>query len=225
MCGRYVLSGDPSTYGEFLSVDRIVAESIERSYNVAPTDQVLSVAEWKDERLLGEMRWGFVPFWADDAKGMQINARSETVATKPMFRDSFARKRCILPADGFYEWEPKDAGRTPHWVFRADGFPMAFAGIWSTWKDPSTGELVRTCAIITTKAQGSISKIHARMPVILDPSVWDAWLDRGLTDPSEAERLLQPIASDILMERSVSKRVNNVRNDGPDLIEPATEGG
>jgi putative SOS response-associated peptidase YedK len=225
MCGRYVLSGEPSTYAEFLSVDRIVAESVERSYNVAPTDPVLSVAEWKDERLLGEMRWGFVPFWAKDAKGMQINARSETVATKPMFRDSFSRKRCILPADGFYEWEPKEAGRTPHWVFRADGYPMAFAGIWSTWKDPSTGELVRTCAIITTKAEGSIGKIHARMPVILDPSVWDAWLDRDLTDASEAERLLQPVPSDLLMERAVSTRVNNVRNDGPELIEPATEDG
>lgn len=220
MCGRYVIAGEPSAYGEFLSVDRIVAESVGGSYNVAPTDPVLSVAEWKGERLLGTMRWGLIPFWAEGARGMQINARAETVATKPMFRDSFSRKRCILPADGFYEWEPKEDGRTPHWVFRADGYPMAFAGIWSTWKNPATDELIRTCAIVTTQAVGPIADIHTRMPVVLDPSVWDAWLDRELTDPAEAERLLRGVPSDLLMERAVSSRVNDVRNDGPDLIDP-----
>jgi putative SOS response-associated peptidase YedK len=165
------------------------------------------------------MRWGLVPHWAKDTKAMQINARAESVATKPMFRDSLSRKRCIIPADGFYEWEPKDHGRTPHWIYRADGYPMAFAGIWASRKDPETGEWVRTCAIITTEAKGAVKAIHGRMPVSLDPGVWDAWLDRDLTDLSRIEGLIQPIDGDLLMEHAVAKTVNSVRNNGPALVE------
>jgi putative SOS response-associated peptidase YedK len=222
MCGRYVLGADASDYAEYFDVDEIATESLGRSYNVAPTDHVYTVAEWQDRRLLGTMRWGFVPHWAPDRTSIQINARSETIATKPMFRDSFARKRCIIPADGFYEWEPKDKGRTPHWVFRADGFPMAFAGVWSTWNDPDTGERLRTCAIVTTKAAGPIAAIHDRMPVSLDPSVWDAWLDRDLTDPVQAEELIQSIPVQLLMEHAVSSRVNSVRNNDPGLTSKTT---
>lgn len=221
MCGRYVLAGDAADYAEYFAVDRIASESLTASYNVAPTDPVYTVAEWEGERLLGTMRWGLVPHWAKDAKKIQINARSESVATKPMFRDSLSRKRCLIPADGFYEWEPKERGRTPHWVYRADGYPMAFAGIWASWKDPETGEWVRTCAIITTEARGSITAIHERMPVSLAPEVWDAWLDRDLTDPAEAESLIRPIDPDLLMEHAVSSTVNSVRNNGPQLVEPA----
>ncbi len=221
MCGRYVLGGDAADYAEYFGVDRVVTEALAPSYNVAPTDEVYTVAEWDGERLLGTMRWGFVPHWAKDRKAIQINARAESLCTKPMFRDSASRKRCIIPADGFYEWEPKDKGRTPHWVFRADGFPMGFAGLWSTWRNPETEELIRTCAIVTTAAEGPITAIHDRMPVALDPAVWDTWLDRDITDADEVESLIQPIPADLIMEHEVSPAVNSVRNNERNLTDPA----
>jgi putative SOS response-associated peptidase YedK len=220
MCGRYVIAGDAADYAEHFRVDRIVADPREPSFNVAPTDQVLAVAEHDDERLLGTMRWGLLPHWAKDAKKIHINARAETVATSRLFAESFARRRCILPATGFYEWEPKERGRTPHWIHRADGFPMAFAGIWSSWKDPVTDAWVRTCSIITTEAEGGIRAIHDRMPLILPDEVWDAWLDRDLVDVERVRHLMHPMDPDLLMEHSVSRRVNSVRNEGPELITP-----
>ena len=222
MCGRYVLAGDADDYVEFFGVDRVMTESLEPSYNVAPTEQVYSIAEWDGDRLLGSMRWGLIPHWAKDKKGLHINARSESVATKPMFRDSFARKRCIIPADGFYEWEPKEVGRAPHFVYRADGYPMGFAGIWSTWKDPESGDFIRTAAILTASAEGVIAGIHERTPIILDPSVWDAWLDRDITDPVQVEGLLQPIDAGMIGEHPVDSDVNSVRNNHAGLTSPAS---
>lgn len=221
MCGRYVLAGDPAAYADYFGAMPTPTEALEPSYNVAPTDPVYAVAEWNEERLLGQMKWGLVPHWAKDAKKPAINARIETVATAPMFRDSFARKRCLIPADGFYEWEPKDRGRAPHWFYRADGFPLALAGIWSTWKDPETGLLARTCAIITTKSTGVVSPIHGRMPFLLDESSWDAWLDRTVTDGEEIRAQMAPVGEDLLMEHEVSREVNNVRNNGASLTDPA----
>lgn len=220
-----MLAGDPADYAEFFRVDRVVADPRPPSYNVAPTDEVYSVAEHEGERLLGTMRWGLLPHWAKDTKRIHINARLETVATSRLFAESFARRRCLLPATGFYEWEPKERGRAPHWVHRADGFPLAFAGIWSSWKDPASGEWVRTCSILTTEADGDVRRIHERMPVILAGEVWDAWLDRDLTDPDRALGLIRTIDSDLLMEHAVSRRVNSVRNDGPDLIAPDPDTG
>ena len=220
MCGRYVLAADPDDYARFLGADRVVTESLESNYNVAPTDPVYAAAEWDGERLLGTMRWGLVPHWAEDRKTIHINARSETVDSKAVFRDSFSRKRCLIPADGFYEWEPKEDGRTPHWVYRSDGFPMAFAGLWSTWKDDSSGEFIRTTAILTRSAQGSIAGIHERMPLILPTDVWDPWLDRDLTDPETVRGLLQSIDTDLISEHAVSSEVNSVRNNHPGLTSP-----
>lgn len=221
MCGRYVLGGDAADYAEYFGADRVVADQLEPSYNVAPTDRVYTVAEWDGERLLGSMKWGFVPFWAKDPKAIQINVRAESITTKPMFRDSASRKRCIIPADGFYEWEPKDRGRAPHWVYRADGFPMGFAGIWSTWKNPETTELVRTCAIVTTKAKGAVSRIHERMPVALDPNTWNAWLDRDVTDLADVKPLILSIDPELVMEHEVAATVNSVKNNDATLTEPA----
>ena len=221
MCGRYVLGADAADYAEYFGAHLAVEESLDRSYNVAPTDPVYVVAEREGERTLGVMRWGLIPHWAKDARGMQINARSETIASTPMFRDSFSRKRCIIPADGFYEWEPKEKGRTPHWVYRADGYPMGFAGVWATWRDPGSDELVRSCAIVTTAARGVITSVHDRMPLALDPSVWERWLDRTVTDPEEAGALLQPIDPDLIMEHAVSSKVNSVRNNSPELTDPS----
>ena len=221
MCGRYVLAGDPATYADFFGALPAPTEALEPSYNVAPTDPVYAIAEWNDQRLIGQMRWGLIPHWAKEAKKPAINARIETAATAPMFRDSFSRKRCLIPADGFYEWEPKDRGRAPHWFYRADGFPLALAGIWSTWKDPETGVLTRTCAIITTASRGVVTPIHTRMPFALDQTAWASWLDRTLTDGAEVEALMTPLDAEILMEHEVSTTVNNVRNNGASLTDPA----
>lgn len=218
MCGRFSITGDLDFYAEYFGVDEVLSEALEPSWNVAPTDLVYVVAERDGARRLGTMKWGLVPHWAKDTRSIHINARSETVATTAAFRDSFARRRCLIPADGFYEWEKPADGRTPHWVYRADGHPMVFAGIWSGRQDPATGEWERTCSILTAAAEGIISGIHDRMPVSLPRDVWDAWLDRELTDPETALGLIRSIDSGLLMEHPVSKRVNSVRNDGPDLV-------
>lgn len=225
MCGRFSITGDLDFYAEYFGVDEVVTEPLEKSWNVAPTDPVYVIAEREGTRQLGSMAWGLVPHWAADTKSIHINARSETVATTPAFRDSFARKRCLIPADGFYEWEPPTEGRTPHWVYRADGHPMVFAGIWASRRDPTSGEWQRTCSIITKDAEGAISSIHDRMPISLRGDVWDAWLDRDLQDPEAAAALLQPIDPDSIMEHIVSSRVNSVKNNTPDLhdrTEPET---
>lgn len=225
MCGRFSITGDLDFYAEYFGVDEVMTEPLEKSWNVAPTDPVYVIAERDDSRQLGSMGWGLVPHWAKNTKSIHINARSETVSTTAAFRDSFARKRCLIPADGFYEWEPAENGRTPHWVYRADGHPMVFAGIWATRLDPDTNEWNRTCSIITTTAEGRISNIHDRMPVSLIPDVWSAWLDRDLQDPEAARALLRVIDPDSIMEHIVSRKVNSVRNNTPDLrdrTEPET---
>lgn len=225
MCGRFSITGDLDFYAEYFGVDEVLAEPLDKSWNVAPTDPVYVVVERDGLRQLGAMRWGLVPHWAKDTGSIHINARSETVATTPAFRDSFARKRCLIPADGFYEWESPENGRTPHWVYRADGHPMVFAGIWASRQDRETGEWQRTCSIITKDAEGVISSIHDRMPVSLVPDVWESWLDRDLRDPEAALSLLQTIEPDSLMEHVVSRKVNSVKNNTPNLhdkVEPET---
>lgn len=217
MCGRFSITGDLDFYAEYFGVDEVLTDELDKSWNVAPTDPVYVISEREDSRQLSSMRWGLVPHWAANTKTIHINARSETVATTAAFRDSFARKRCLIPADGFYEWEPPEQGRTPHWVYRADGYPMVFAGIWASRIDPETETWHRTCSIITADAQGTISRIHDRMPVALVPDVWDAWLDRDLRDPAVASTLLQPIDPDSVMEHAVSRKVNSVRNNEPAL--------
>ena len=139
MCGRFSITGDLDFYAEYFGVDKVVTESLGKSWNVAPTDPVYVVGERDGERQLGSMSWGLVPHWAPNTKTIHINARAETVDTNAAFRDSFATKRCLIPADGFYEWEAPEKGRTPHWVYRADGHPMVFAGILAARIDPMSG--------------------------------------------------------------------------------------
>lgn len=225
MCGRFSITGDLDFYAEYFGVDNVVAESLGKSWNVAPTDPVYVVGEKDGLRQLGTMNWGLVPHWATSTKTIHINARAETVDTNAAFRDSFATKRCLIPADGFYEWEAPEKGRTPHWVYRADGHPMVFAGIWAARIDPKTEDWRRTCSIITTAAEGVTASIHHRMPVSLTSEVWNAWLDRDLTDPAAVRALMLPIDSGILMEHPVSRKVNSVRNNDAglrDQVEPET---
>jgi putative SOS response-associated peptidase YedK len=217
MCGRFSITGDLDFYAEYFAVDEVLTDPLEKSWNVAPTDPVYVVTEREGRRALGSMRWGLVPHWAKDARSFHINARTETVATNPAFRDSFVSKRCLVPADGFYEWEPAEEGRTPHWVYRADGYPMVFAGIWAARLDRHSEEWQRTCSILTTDAGVVVAPIHDRMPVSLHPDAWDGWLDRDLTDPEAALSLTRSIDPEQIMEHPVSSMVNSVRNDGPEL--------
>lgn len=221
MCGRFSITGDVGFYAEYFGVDDVTTDALDQSWNVAPTDHVYVVAETGGRRQLGSMRWGLVPHWAKDTKSIRINARSETVATTAAFRDSFSRKRCLIPGDGFYEWTQPEDERTPHWVYRADGHPMVFAGIWASRQNPESGEWQRTCSILTKEAEGAISSIHHRMPLVLEPSVWNAWLDRDLRDSESALSLLRPIDPDLIMNHAVSHRVNSVRNNQPGLKDPA----
>lgn len=226
MCGRFVQTQEAENYGAYFSVDVIRTDAVLRSWNVAPTKQVYAVAEHQGERQLGTFSWGLVPFWAKDPKigARLINARVETAAEKPSFRDSFAARRCIIPAEGFYEWEPKDRGKLPHYFFDVQQRPLAMAGLWSSWKDPDSGDRLRTCTILTGHPDPVVERIHDRMPVILPDSVWDAWLDSEITDAGIIGDLLASSTGPNLAEHAVSTLVNRVANDVPELITPLETG-
>lgn len=221
MCGRYVINEDPARLADYFRVERTITDTIDVSFNVAPTDRVYAIAEHDGVRQMGRFRWGLIPHWSKDAKGpLNINARAETIVIKPAFRDSFRRKRCILPASGFFEWEPKERGRLPHYITMTDGRPMAMAGIWASWRDPETDLWLRSCSIITTGANHKVASIHARMPVILPPEHWDLWLDRDMGDTDALAPLLVPIDADQIQEYAVSTLVNSVRNNLAENILP-----
>lgn len=235
MCGRYVSSSPVAVLESYLSVDEVRTEALEERYNVAPTDEVYAVVE-RDEkalesgpiarkRLLGTMRWGLVPWFSKDPKGgaKMINARAESVPTKPAFRRAFEKRRCLIPADGFYEWKkPTDGGnKVPYFIHGADGRPIVFAGLWEVWRESEDSEPLRSCTIITTTANGLLKPIHDRMPVVLPPERWEEWLDPSNADTEALARLLAPAPDDLLTLYPISTKVNSVRNDGPDLIEPA----
>jgi putative SOS response-associated peptidase YedK len=228
MCGRYVSTTPTDVLAAQFGVEEIVGDDLDQPrWNVAPTDPVLAVAESKEGvRRLGRMKWGLLPSFATDPStaARRINARAETVATSPAFRAAFARRRCIVPADGFYEW---DKGKQPWFIRRADGRPLAMAGVWELWRAPDgadagTGPLIRTCAVITTAANQLVFAVHDRMPAILDADSYDAWLDPAFDDAETLRGLLRPAAEDLLIRHPVTSRVNNVRHDGPDLIEPGS---
>ena len=223
MCGRFSITGDLDFYAEYFAVDDVQTEPLEKSWNVAPTDPVYVVTERDGIRGLGSMSWGLIPHWARDTRSIHINARVETVATNPSFRDSLTTKRCLIPADGFYEWEPKEEGGAPHWVHRADGHPMVLAGIWAARFDADSQQWDGTCSILTTEADGVVAPIHDRMPVPLHPDAWDAWLDRELQDRQTVLSMIQKVDPDELMEHPVSRKVNSVRNNGPELREKSEQ--
>ena len=213
MCGRYAINAEPDALGRYFGVDQLLAERLEPSFNVAPTDPVYAVAEHRGDRQLGVFRWGLIPHWAADRRGpLNINARAETVATKPAFRDSLRRRRCILPATGFFEWGHTGTGKRPYFVRMADDAPMAMAGIWAAWRDPETEEWIRSAAVITTTANRGLAPIHTRMPVILEPDFWDIWLDRDLREAGAVAPLLAPLGESKLTWYRVSRQINSVRN-------------
>ncbi|GAB2745696.1 SOS response-associated peptidase [Salinifilum aidingensis] len=233
MCGRYASTKGPAALArEFAAVDATGGAAPGADFNVAPTKEVLGVAErpprqdggGSGEREVRVLRWGLVPHWAKDPAigNRMINAKAETVTDKPAFRAPIRRNRCLVPADGWYEWQPTGAGKQPYFMTTGDGSSLALAGIWSVWRDPSAAEeappLV-TCSVLTTRSVGRLRSIHERMPLLLPAGVWGEWLDPEVRDVSD---LLGPPAEDFVDElvlRPVSTRVNNVRNNGPELVE------
>ncbi len=220
MCGRFVQVEKPEFYAEWFGAEFVRTETLTQRYNVAPTTKIYAVAEYEDARVLASFRWGLIPSWAKDEKigARAINARSETAPDKPMFRSSFARRRCLIPVDGFYEWERREKGKLPHYVHTTNGEPLPVAGLWSAWHDPQTDERVLTCTILTGPPNRVVGKIHDRMPVILPRDRWDAWLDPDNVDIDELRALLEVYPGDDMTEYPVSTLVNKVSNDTPDLI-------
>ena len=228
MCGRYLSLSSPDDLAERFQVDEVRLEASQPRYNVAPSTSVPAVIDHQGERRLGAMRWGFVPRWAKQLKGnpQPINARVETVATNRMFGPAFKRHRCILPADGFYEWLDRGKGRSkqPFHITDPDGQPLAFAGIWSLWRDPEDedAEPLATTAIITTEARGEMERIHHRMPLILPETLWADWLAGGEDQAPHLAETVSALGAPRLVATQISDRVNSVRNDGPELLEPGT---
>lgn len=219
MCGRFVLAGAVDDYAAFLHAARIVGDDVDPSWNVAPTDPILAAAEHRGERLLGTFRWGLIPHWAKARQPFHINTRMETAHEKPAFRDALRYRRCLIPADGFYEWTVEDDGKQPHYIQRQGG-RFAFAGLWSRWTDPDSGEELRTCSIITGAAAPAIAPIHDRMPLHLGEEAWDDWLDRDLTDADHARAILAgATAGPEFSHRAVSRAVNSIRNNDARLLD------
>ena len=218
MCGRYSLIAD---LGELARRFEFEGDwlDFESSFNVAPTQQVLTVVGG-DERRAGFMRWGLVPHWSKDLKigSRMINARAETVAEKPSFRSSLRRRRCLVLADGFYEWQRNGEAKRPMRIVMRSGEPFAFAGIWSVWKD-AEGNRIPTCAIITTTANDTLRPIHERMPVVLPRDSESFWLDPALEDPAAITSVLTPAANDAMEAFEVSTLVNKVANNRPEVTQ------
>jgi putative SOS response-associated peptidase YedK len=221
MCGRYELHSSPAAIA--LAFGLPFPPDIKHRYNIAPTQQVPVVRlNVHGRRELSQLRWGLVPFWAKDLSigSKMINARGETIATKPGFRDAYREKRCLFPADGFYEWA-KLAGsaKQPMRVAMKGGEPFALAGLWSRWRPPE-GEPIETCTIVTTEANELLQRVHDRTPVILSSDSYDRWLDVANQNPAD---LIRPFASEAMVAYPVSSRVSTPKNDDPSLIEPMPE--
>ncbi len=217
MCGRYATTrSDADLTLLFDAVN--VTEGLEPSWNVAPTDPVplVRVSQRQGGRVLDTARWGLVPPWAKDlrAGARMINARAETVATSPAFAPSFARRRCLVPADGWYEWVRDGKRKQAYYMTPLDGSPLAFAGIWTVW-----GDEVLTCSVITTAALGGLARVHDRMPLILPRDRWAGWLAGG-GDAPDLLRPMTPAELEAIEVRPVRPDVGNVRNNGPELLAP-----
>jgi putative SOS response-associated peptidase YedK len=221
MCGRYTVAVDPQLLAERFNVT--MPEDVVPRFNVAPTDSVLAVAERSAGRELVRARWGLIPHWAKEAKvgARMINARAETLAERSAYRPLLAKGRCLILADGFYEWRLDPDGRKrPVRYTLADGEPFGFAGLWTSWRDPASGDELRSCTIITTSANELVAPAHDRMPVILPRGVEQLWLDREVA-PAEALALLLPYPAEQMRAAEASLLVNAVANDDLRLFDPA----
>jgi putative SOS response-associated peptidase YedK len=227
MCGRMTQQTPPEEVARIFDAEVRDEETgaFQPSWNVAPTDPLTVVLQRDDGRTVERPRWGLIPSWAKSARegARLINARAETVTTSPAFRVAFAKRRCIVPADGFYEWQRTGGKRKQPFFLGPVGRAavLAMAGLWSVWKDPATGLWVTSAAVITTDANNEVGVLHDRMPVLLPRGAWAAWLDPDERGQDLLRSMLTPAPEGILDIHPVSTRVNDVRNDGPDLMEPA----
>jgi putative SOS response-associated peptidase YedK len=223
MCGRFQQQRPTSELAKIFDAEDLT-EGPDPRFNIAPTDEASVVVQREDRRAIVRYRWGLIPPWSDDPKiaSRTFNARAETVTTSPMFRDAFKKRRCLVPVDGFYEWRREGSQRTPLTIYDPDGLPLALAGLWTGRQDPETGEWRRTFTVITTRPNEFMARIHNRMPAFIGPEAWRLWLDPTPRDASELVALLEPREDIALDAYAVLPLVNSVRNEGPDLLLPAT---
>ncbi len=223
MCGRFTLtSTDPARIRTRFGLDESAEVAEEPRYNIAPTDPVLAIRRAAGgAREAGRLRWGLIPGrWAERRSGPPlINARAETLRTQPAFAESFRERRCLIPADGFYEWRNDERGKTPVWISRPDGDLFAFAGVWAALPERDGSGALHSCSIVTCEPNRLIRPIHGRMPVVLAPDQEAAWLDPDLAE-DDLLSLLVPAPAELLVLREVGDAVNDVRDDGPRLIDP-----
>lgn len=216
MCGRYAITTPPQAMRELFAF--VEQPNFPARYNVAPTQPVPIVRLESGKRHFALVRWGLVPSWLkEEPQSLLINARAETIAEKPSFRGAFRHRRCLMPADGFYEWKAMPKGpKQPYYIRRRDGKPFAMAAVWDNWMSPNGSE-IESCAVVTVEANATLRDIHTRMPVILDEADWDRWLDPAAT-PKELAALMKPAPDDLLEAIPVSDAVNRVANDHPSLV-------
>ncbi|MDA0816474.1 MAG: SOS response-associated peptidase [Planctomycetota bacterium] len=219
MCGRYTLKSRADVVAGVFGVP--VPPTLPERFNIAPAQQVLAIREQpgSHKRELVAFKWGLIPFWADDPEISirTINARSETAATKPAFRASFRSRRCLIVADGFYEWQARDGKKQPYYIRLKSGEPFGMGGLWDRWD--KQGDARETCTILTCDANEPMRVIHDRMPVVIPPESFEIWLDPAVNDADRLSRLLRPFHSDEMTAYPVSTLVNNVKNDSPKLVD------
>jgi putative SOS response-associated peptidase YedK len=221
MCGRYASYTAPEAMRRLFRYAGM--PNFPPRYNIAPTQPIAIVRLLEGERQFALVRWGLIPAWVKDPKAVSLmfNARAETAAEKPAYRNAMKRRRCLVPADGFYEWKREGERKRPHWVHPRAGGPIAFAGLWETWMGPN-GEELETAAIVTTAANDTLKPLHDRMPVVIQPDAFDLWLDPN-ADPQMAASLMRPAPNDFFEAYEVSNAVGRVANDDPSLLTPASE--
>jgi len=219
MCGRYAVTSAPEALRSLFGYPE--QPNFPPRYNIAPTQPIAIVRIFEGKRQFALVRWGLLPRWVKDPKAftLLINARGESVNDKPAFDAAMKYRRCLIPADGFYEWKAAGARKQPYYVRAKSGAPLAFAGLWETWTGPN-GEELETAAIITTRANPDIADIHERMPVIVPPEAFDLWLNCKDVDAETAASLIAPAQEDLLEAHEVSTAVNRTANDNPKLVEP-----
>jgi putative SOS response-associated peptidase YedK len=223
MCGRYTLTSAPEALRALFRYAE--QPNFPPRYNIAPTQPVPIVRFVDGKRQFALVRWGLLPSWVKDPKAFSllINARGESVIGKPAFRAAMKRRRCLIPADGFYEWQKAGERKRPFFVRAKDGAPLAFAGLWESWQGPN-GEEMETAAIVTTRANKTLAPIHERMPVVVPPEAFDLWLDTANVDATTAAALIAPARDDLLEAHEISTAVNRTANDNAKLIEPVVPG-
>jgi putative SOS response-associated peptidase YedK len=224
MCGRFALWTLPGTITRYFKIN--VSLDIQPRYNIAPGQEILAVCQTNNAKKHPVLlRWGLIPKWAkEESMGYKmINARAESVYEKPAYKSAFKSRRCLIPANGFYEWKKEGIGKQPYLIGFQDADLFALAGIWESWKKPDSDEVIQSCAILTTSANRVVAAVHDRMPVIISPGDFDLWLDARSSDLKRLEALMRPFDEGRMRCRRVSNAVNNVKNNAPSLIQSQEE--